>query len=84
VSEVPHIFGTVTAEAKRTREPKGRPVSAEEIARLLDAARSRPMIIFLLIAANTLARPAAALDLGPAQFDETHGLLDLNPVPTEN
>jgi integrase len=79
LSAVPHIFGTVTAEAKRAREPKGRPVSPEEIARLLDAARSRHMLIFLLIAANTLARPAAILDLGPAQFDEAHDLLDLNP-----
>lgn len=79
VSEVPHIFGAVTAEAKRAREPKGRPVSPEEFARLLDAARLWQMLIFLLIAANTLARPAAILDLGPAQFDATHGLLDLNP-----
>jgi integrase len=79
VSEVPHIFGTLTADAKRGREPKGRPVSPEEMARLLDAARSRHMLTFLLIAATTLARPAAILDLGPSQFDEAHGLLDLNP-----
>jgi hypothetical protein len=79
VSEVPHIFGTLTADVKRAREPKGRPVLPEEIARLLDAARSRHMLIFLLIAANTLARPAAILDLDPSQFDEAHGLLDLNP-----
>src|SRR5487761_654290 len=79
VSEVPHIFGTLTAEARRAREPKGRPVSPNEIARLLDTARSRHMLTFLLIAANTLARPAAILDLGPAQFDDAHGLLDLNP-----
>ena len=79
VSEVPHIFGTITAEAKRAREPKGRPVSPEELARLFDAVRSRHMLTFLLIASNTLARPAAILDVGPSQFDEAHGLLDLNP-----
>jgi hypothetical protein len=79
VGEVPHIFGTLTAEAKRAREPKGRPVSPEELARLFDAARSRHMLTFLLIASNTLARPAAILELGLAQFDEAHGLLDLNP-----
>jgi hypothetical protein len=28
---------------------------------------------------NTLARPSAILDLGSSQFDEAHGLLDLNP-----
>ena len=80
VSEVPHIFGTLTAEAKRAREPKGRPVSPAEIALLLDAARSRHMLLFLLLAANTLARPAAILDLGPTQFDALHSLLDLNPI----
>jgi integrase len=79
VSDVPHIFGTLTAEAKRAREPKGRPVTPEEIARLCDAARSRHMLLFLLIAATTLARPAAILDLAPSQFDDGHGLLDLNP-----
>ena len=51
------------------------------------------MLTFLLIAATTLARPAAILDLAPSQFDDTHRLLDLNPVgrvqnkkfrPTEN
>jgi len=80
VSDVPHIFGTLTAEAKRAREPKGRPVSPEELARLFDAARSRHMLMFLLIAANTLARPAAILDLAPSQFDGAHRLLNLNPA----
>ncbi len=79
VSDVPHIFGTLTADAKRAREPKGRPISPAELARLFDAARSRHMLTFLVIAANTLARPAATLDLRPAQFDEEHKLLDLNP-----
>jgi hypothetical protein len=79
VSEVPHIFGTLTAEAKRSREPMGRPVSPEEMAWLFDAARSRHMLTFLLIATNSLARPAAVLDLGPPQFDKVHSLLDLNP-----
>ncbi len=78
ISEVPHIFSTMTAEDKRAREPKGRPVTPEELARLFDAARSRHMLIFLLIGSNTLARPAATLDLGPSQFDEAHGLIDLN------
>jgi Phage integrase family len=80
VSDVPHIFGTLTAEAKRAREPKGRPVSPEEIALLLDAAHSRHMVMFLLVATNTLARPAAILDLEPPQFDKQHRLLDLNPI----
>jgi hypothetical protein len=79
VSSVPHIFGTLTASAKRGRKPRGRPITPEELARLFNAARSRHMMMFLLIASNTLARPAAALDLGPTQFDPVHCLLDLNP-----
>jgi len=79
ISEVPHIFGMLTAEAKRAREPKGRPLAPEELARFIDAARSRHMLSFLLIAVNTLARPAAILDLSPTQFDAAHGMLDLNP-----
>jgi len=78
VSRVPHIFGTLTADAKRARDPKGRPISPVELAHLIDAADSRHMLLFLLIAANTLARPAAILDLGPSQFDEAHRLVDLN------
>ena len=79
VSSVPHIFGTLTANAKRSRKPKGRPITPEELARLFNAVRSRHMMMFLLIASNTLARPAAILDLRPAQFDNVHCLLDLNP-----
>ena len=38
------------------------------------------MMMLLLIATNTLARPGAVLDLRPAQFDNVHGLLGLNPA----
>jgi len=79
VSSVPHIFGTLTANARRSRKPKGRPITPEELARLFNAVRSRHMMMFLLIASNTLARPAAILDPRPAQFDNVHSLLDLNP-----
>ena len=37
------------------------------------------MMMFLLIASNTLACPAAILNLRPAQFDSVHCLVDLNP-----
>lgn len=55
-------------------------MSPAEIALLLDAAHSRHMLMFLLVATNTLARPAAILDLEPPQFDGQHRLLDLNPI----
>ncbi|HVJ34906.1 MAG TPA: tyrosine-type recombinase/integrase [Terriglobia bacterium] len=79
IASVPHIFGTLTAEAKRAREPMGRPASPKDISQLLESCRSRHMLMFILIAANTLARPAAILDLTPEQFDDAHGLVDLNP-----
>lgn len=79
VGSAPNIFGVQTANARRSRKPLGRPVAPEDLARLFNAVRSRHMMMFLLIASNTLARPAAILDLRPAQFDQAHGLLDLNP-----
>ncbi len=79
LSEAPHIFATLTAREKRSREPRGRPITAVELARLFDAAKSRHMLMFLLIASNTLARPAATLDLRRSQFDEVHLRVDLNP-----
>jgi integrase len=75
----PHIFQLQTAEEKRSRQPMGRPIVPMEIARLLDAAKSRHMLAYLVIASNTLARPGAVLDLRVAQFDDPHQRIDLNP-----
>jgi hypothetical protein len=75
----PHIFGILTAEEKRSREPMGRPIVPSEMARLFDAAKSRHILVYLIIATNTLARPAAVLDARGAQFDELHNRIDLNP-----
>ena len=80
LAKAPHIFQLQTAEEKRSREPMGRPVVPAEIARLFDAAKSRHALMYLVVAVNTLARPAAILDLRGAQFDETHRRIDLNPA----
>ena len=77
--EAPHVFGIQTAEDRRSRLPKGRPIVPREMALLFDAAQSRHMLTYLVIATNTLARPGAVLDLRGAQFDETHNRIDLNP-----
>lgn len=77
--EAPHTFGIQTAEDKRSREPKGRPIVPMELARLFDAAKSRHALTYLVIASNTLARPGAVFDLRGQQFDEPHQRLDLNP-----
>jgi hypothetical protein len=79
LTTAPHIFALQTAEDKRSRAPMGRPIVPKEMALLFDAANSRHMLIYLLIATNTLARPAAVLDLRGAQYDEAHDRVDLNP-----
>src|SRR5260221_3419731 len=50
IASVPHVFGTLTAEAKRAREPMGRPASPKDIGQLLEACRSRHLLMFVLIA----------------------------------
>ena len=79
LASAPDIFLLQTAEDKRSRQPMGRPIVPKEMALLFDAANSRHMLMYLLIATNTLARPAAVLDLRGAQYDSTHALVDLNP-----
>jgi len=79
LTTAPHIFEIQTAEHKRSREPMGRPIGPVEMALLFDAANSRHVLTYLVIAANTLARPSAVLELRGAQYDETHDCVDLNP-----
>ena len=83
ITSVPHIFRVQNARAKRSREPKGVPLVPEQMARFLDACDSRHLFLFALIAANTLARPGAILQLLPEQYDLKNGLLDLNPCGRE-
>jgi integrase len=62
-------------EAERFRE-----LSKEEVARLLAATARVPHLLhFCLISLNTLARPDAVLDLGPAQVDMKRRQISLNP-----
>jgi integrase len=51
----PFIADVETAEDRRLREPKGRPLTIEEIAALFDAADQHHVFMFLLIACCTLA-----------------------------
>jgi integrase len=79
LAAAPHIFLLQTTEDKRSRKPMGRPIVPREMALLFDAANSRHMFAYLVIAHNTLARPGAILDLRGAQFDAPHNRVDLNP-----
>lgn len=79
LQSIPHIPAVETAEDRRNAPPKGRPLSAKEMAALLDAAKAPHGVMLLMILCNTLCRPDAAYDLTPAQRDTEHGLLNLNP-----
>jgi integrase len=62
-------------EAERFRD-----LNMDEVGRLLAAAAMVPHLMrFCMISLNTLARPDAVLDLGPAQVDLKRRLIRLNP-----
>ena len=71
------------ADVKRDLEQEAerfRDLSMDEVARLLAAAARVPHLLwFCMISLNTLARPDAVLDLGPAQVDIKRRLIKLNP-----
>jgi integrase len=71
------------ADVKRDPEQEAerfRDLNMDEVARLLRAAAPVPHLLhFCMISLNTLARPDAVLDLGPAQVDMKRRLIKLNP-----
>jgi hypothetical protein len=80
VLAVPFIADVETAEDRRVKQPKGRPLIVEEIAALFDAATQHHVFMFLLLACCTLARPEAILELTTLQRDREAGTIDLNPA----
>ena len=76
----PFIADVETSEDRRVKDPKGRPLTIEEIAALFDAADQPHVFMFLLLACCTLARPEAILDLTTFQRDRDAGTIDLNPA----
>jgi len=79
LASAPHIFLMQTEIDRRSRKPMGRPIVPKEMALLLDAANSRHMLTYLMIAIGTMARPGAILDLRGVQYDTEHDRVDLNP-----
>lgn len=79
ILSVPHIFMTQSKEEKRSRDPKGRPLSIDELASLFDAAVSQHAFMYLMLAVGTLARPGAILELTRTQYDAGHERISLNP-----
>jgi integrase len=78
LSTVPFIKYVETAEDQRDDEPFGRPLSMQEVAAIFNAAKTARTRLFLMILANTLCRPGAALELTRFQVDFEHGLVNLN------
>lgn len=79
VALVPHIPDNESKSQKLGKEPKGRPLTLEEFAKLFLSAEAKHLKDFMTIMGNTLSRPDAAFDLAPVQVDWEHGTVNLNP-----
>lgn len=79
IALVPHIPDNETKAQKRGKQPKGRPLSIEEFARLFLSAEGTHLKVFMTVLGNTLCRPDAAFDLAPDQVDWEYAVICLNP-----
>lgn len=64
-------------------QPRERILTMQESSALFDNAREPHLMMYLMIAFNTLARPEAILDLTPFQVDFDARLISLNPEGRE-
>jgi len=80
LTAAPHVFSTMTADAKRSRKPKGRPITLDELASLFRAAQSFHARQYLVFACATMARPGAILDIRSGGYDAAHQILSINPA----
>lgn len=83
IKDAPKIFYGANYISRRLNIPGGQrrwfPTDDDAFARFIDALGSDAAFHWTIIAMNTLCRPEAALDLGPAQIDLANGLVKLNP-----
>jgi len=61
-------------------EPRDVRLSVDEAAALFDACEEPHILMFLMLAFNTLSRPCAILDLNKDQIDFENRLIELNPT----
>ncbi len=79
VPKVPTI--KAADEEAQPVEPKGRPLTLEELARLFHRAPTQRSLLLLAILVGTMCRPDAARDLSfGEQIDFRHRLISLNPA----
>jgi integrase len=79
IAAPPFVQDVATADDRAGRQPKGRPLTEAEMARLLDAIEPDHLWRFAVIALCTMARPDAILDLTAGQIDAAGGYVRLNP-----
>lgn len=79
IKSAPFVADVETENDRRSKQPKGRPLSLEEMGRFLDAIKSRHLLMLTVIAINTMSRPDALLSLTRGQCDHDSGIIDLNP-----
>ncbi len=82
ITSAPFVPDIETAEDRRQKTPIGRPLHMREVAKLLDAVKSEHLWRFCVLLLNTMARPAALLDLEAGQVDRDHGFINLLPAGT--
>jgi integrase len=75
ISSVPYVEVPPYGEIK----PKGRPLTVEEIGKLLRGTAEPHMQLFILLLIGTASRPEAILHLTYEQIDFEAGLIQLNP-----
>ncbi|HEY0833322.1 MAG TPA: hypothetical protein VGE72_05375 [Azospirillum sp.] len=78
----PFVPAVGTTEDRQGARPLGRPlISAAEVAKILDAIPPRHDFLwrYCVLALNTMARPAAIVDLTSVQVDAINGVIHLNP-----
>ena len=77
--KVPFIPRFCTKNYLRSRQPKGRILTLDELARLIDAIDHLHLLVYLILLINTAARMGAILDLQRDQIDLDRERLALNP-----
>ena len=75
LESVPYILPVKVGQSP----PKGRPMSVEEIAKIINCAKSQHVKDFIWLMVATASRPDAIYDLTAAQCDVPNRLIHLNP-----
>jgi hypothetical protein len=80
LTSAPHVIEAAPQNAVRDMaRPKGRPLTAQQVADLFDAITEPHLWAFCMMAANTVGRPEALLTADIKQYDNSFEIFHLNP-----